>query len=235
MISEVVSLMYNFCNLCLLNFQWILRAHMGEISTCKQVASGVVDSYYVMQHISSAPAEEITITVGYKLKCCATGILWDFSIGLYVLMSSTPLSPFPDPNTLPYLYVGELQNTSVMQGSNLVAFTSQKVVGMRNFRGIYIGFRDRGICGNIHSVALHYYKCPEVGGEKMWFPATAAPNSSTAVLRVSGNCVANSEAEKVRGNFMLCYTNGTAKFYGKCYCSAGYQSLSMVQCSGKKN
>ena len=187
-----------------------------------------------MQHISTAPAEEITITLGYKLKCCAPGILWDFSISLYVLMSSTPLSPFPDPNTSPYLYVGELQNTSVMQGSNLVAFTSQKIVGMRDVSGIYIGFRDRGICGNIYSVAIHYYKCPEVGGEKMWFPAAAAPNSSTAVLRVGGNCVANSEPGKTDDNFMLCYPNGTANFFGRCYCSAGYQNLSMSQCSGKR-
>ena len=196
--------------------------------------SDVVDSYYVMQHIRTAPAEEVTITLGYKLKCCAPSILWDFSIGLYVLMSSTPLSQFPNPNTSPYLYVGELQNTSVMQGNNLVAFTSQKIVGMRNFSGIYIGFRDRGMCGNIHSVAIHYYKCPEVGGEKMWFPATVAPNSSTAVLRVGGNCVANSKSGNADDNFMLCYPNGTAKFFGRCHCSAGYQNSSTSQCRGRK-
>jgi len=102
---------------------------------------------------------------------------------------------------------------------------------MRNFRGIYIGFRDRGICGNIHSVAMHYYKCPQIGGEQMVFPATVAPNSSTSVLRNGGSCIPHSETDKADDNFILCYTNGTAKFFGRCYCSAGYQSLSMSQCN----
>ena len=187
-----------------------------------------------MKYISTTPAEEITITVGYQLKCCAPGIRWDFSIGLYVQLSSTSFSSVPDPNTSPYTYIGELRNTSVMQGNTLVNFTSQKIVSMRNFRGIYIGFRSRGICGNIHSVAMHYYKCPQIGGEQVWFPATAAPDSSTAVLHIGGNCIAHSETDKADEKFMLCYTNGTANFYGRCYCLAGYQSLSVSQCIGKK-
>ena len=230
----IVSLIYRFLAAVFLIFQWLLGAQMGLISVCKVAASDVVDSYYVMKYISTAPAEEITITVGYQLRCCAPDIRWDFSIGMYVLMSSTPLSQFPDPNTSPYMYVGELRNISALQGTERVNFTSQKVVSMRNFRGIYIGFRTRGICGNIHSVAMHYYKCPQIGGEQMVFPATAAPTSSTAVLRIGGKCIAHSETDKTDNNFMLCYTNGTAKFYGRCYCSAGYQSLSVSQCIGKK-
>ena len=185
-------------------------------------------------YIESAPAKEVTVSFTYELKCCDSNIPWNFSIGLYALMSSTSFSSIPNPYTSPYTYIDELRNTSVMPSAKLVAFTSQKIVGMRNFSGIYFGFRDRGICGSIKSVAIHYYRCPRIMGEHVWFPATVAPNSSTTVLRVGGNCVANSERDKAVDNFMLCYTNGTAEFYGRCYCLAGYQNLSMSQCSGKK-
>ena len=112
-----------------------------------------MDSLLVIGYISTAPANEITINVTYKLACCQPGISWQHSIGLYAFMSSRALFVIPNPNTTPYAYVGELRNGSVMQGATKKAFNSYKTIEMKGFRGIYLGFRDREICGAIESIS----------------------------------------------------------------------------------
>ena len=189
-----------------------------------------------MKYIPTQQANEITININYQLTCCCCTPekIFKFSIGLYVFLSSTELSTVPNPITSPYTYVGELRNTSVMQGSTKVPFSSQIIIGMKGFGGLYIAFRDQGICGNIQPLTIHYYKCPNIGGEQMQFIETIAPNTSTAVLTINGNCVAHSEPKTVKNdNFMLCYPNGTANVYGGCHCSAGYYNSSLSQCKGK--
>ena len=139
----------------------------------------------------------------------------------------------PNPNSLSYAYIGELRNTSVMQGTSKMLFSSEKTVGMKGHGGLYIAFRDRGICGSVESVEVYYYTCPLRGGQ-MQFQATVAPNSSTGVLRISGSCTDNSIPEAGEdNNFLLCYSNGTAIVYGKCHCSSGYQNLSLSSCRGR--
>ena len=203
------------------------------MATC-DVSGGIVDSYFVMKYIPTEKATEITININYKLSCCTSQKIFKFSFGLYVFLSSTELFTIPDPNTLPYTYVGELKNTSVLQGATKVPFNSKIIVGMKGFGGLYIAFRDKGICGNIPFLTIHYYKCPDIGGEQMHFPETMAPNTSTAVLSVNGNCVAHSEPKTAnKDNFLLCYQNGTAKVNGGCHCSAGYYNSSLSQCKGK--
>jgi len=211
---------------------WVTDISSSGFGACTPSPSDVVDSLIVMRYISTAPANEIIIKISYHLRCCAPSISWKRSIGLYVFMSSTALSVIPNPNISPYTYVGELRNTSVMQGATTMAFTSHKAIEMMSFRGIYLGFRDRGICGGINSVSIHYYMCPYSSIELMRFPTTAAPNTSKAVVRINGACLANSEPGK-SDNFMLCYANGTAKIHGRCQCLPGYQNVSSSQCTGK--
>ena len=192
-----------------------------------------MDSLLVMVYISTAPANEITVNVTYKLACCETGISWQHSIGLYVLMSSTALSVIPNPTTSPYAYVGELRNTSVMQGNIKLRFISQKTIGTKGYRGIYLGFRDRGIYGGIESVSIHYSMCSDSTTQLlMRIPTAVASNSSTTVVRINGACVAHLGQGK-GANVMLCGADGTAKVQGGCECSAGYQNISSSQCIGK--
>ena len=141
------------------------------MNTCDVSNGGIVDSYFVMKYIPTEKATEITININYKLSCCCCipQRIFKFSFGLYVFMSSTELSTIPDPNTLPYTYVGELRNTSVLQGTTRVSFNSKIIVGMKGFGGLYIAFRDKGICGNIQLLTIHYNKCPNTGGSKCSF------------------------------------------------------------------
>ena len=208
------------------------------LTTCIVTASDVADSYFVMQYIRTVPAEEVTISVQYRLSCCTPAIVFRFSIGLYVYRSPSKLSSYPNPNTVPYTYIGELRNTSVMQGTSRILFNSQKVIGMKGTNGLYVAFRDRGICGTVESIDMHYYDCPQRGGQLVTFDHANAPNSSTAVLRVNGKCAPNSEPENMTGGesffFMLCYPNGTAAVYGGCNCLPGYRNLSLSACTGKR-
>ena len=193
-----------------------------------------MDSLLVIGHIFTAPANEITIDVTYTLRCCDSFVSWQLSIGMYVFMSSTRSSQIPNPNASPYTYVGELRNTSAMLGSTSTRFNSQKTIEMKGYHGIYLGFRDTGICGSIESVSMYYITCSEVTRELIRFPSTIAPNASTALVRISGYCVGHSEPRE-SDNFMLCYANGTSKIQGGCQCLAGYQNLSSSHCSGKPN
>ena len=234
---------------CVLDFLRLILIHLfilqwqvstgtdRPLSACGFAPNDVADSYFVMQYINTAPAEEVTMNIQYKLSCCLPDKVFRFSIGLYVYRSPLKLpSSYPDPNTFPYSYIGEFRNTSVMQGGSKIPFTSQKVVGMKGTNGLYIAFRDRGICGTVDSIDMHYYECPRRGGQLMTFHNANAPNSSMAVLRINGKCTPNSEPENMTGgeNFMLCYPNGTAAVYGGCHCLPGYRNLSLSACTGKR-
>ena len=188
-----------------------------------------------MSYISTSPAKEITIDVKYALRCCTSVKAYKFSIGLYVLRTMSSISSAdPSPMTEPYTYVGELRNTSLLIGNTKTFFNSKMLVDMKNLTGLYVAFRDIGICGNVLSLSWHYYNCPRYAGEHMKFPVTNAPTTSIGVTHVNGNCVANSQPKTIAGdNYMLCYTNGTAKVNGGCECKAGYENTSLSECKGK--
>ena len=194
-----------------------------------------MDSLLVIGYISTAPANEITINVTYKLACCKPGISWQHSIGLYAFMSSRELSVIPNPNTASYAYVGELRNGSVMQGATKKAFHSYKTIEMKGFRGIYLGFRDKGICGAIGSISIQYNMCSDSKVQLlMRSPTAVALNTSTVMVYMNRNCVAHLKPGN-GANAMLCDADGRAKIQGGCQCLAGFQNLSSSQCIGKTN
>ena len=187
-----------------------------------------------MSYISTSPAKEITIDVKYVLRCCTNDKVFKYSIGLYVLRAMGYASTNPSPMTQPYTYVGELRNTSLMIGLTRIYFTSQMRVDMENLTGLYIAFRDTGICGDVLSLSWHYYKCPRYAGEHMEFPVTNAPTTRMEVTRVNGYCVANSQPKTNAGdNYMFCFANGTAKVKGGCECKAGFENTSLSECNRK--
>ena len=122
----------------------------------------------------------------------------------------------------------------MMSGFTDTYFNSQMRVDMKNLSALNIAFRDTGICGKVLSLSWHYYKCPRYAGEHMEFQVTNAPTTRMGVTRVNGSCVANSlEKTNAGDNYMLCYTNGTAKVNGGCQCKAGFENSSLSECTRK--
>ncbi len=106
-------------------------------------------------------------------------------------------------------------------------------LGMQGKSGIYLSFRDIGMCGEIFGVAVTYYKCPLVLGNLIKFQASIAPNSTTAKKLIAGECVANAiPISTAKDNVMSCFADGTATFSGGCHCVKGFQKIGQ-SCSSK--
>ena len=154
------------------------------------------------------------------------------SIGVYVLLGSGEIS---NPSAQSFKYISALKNTSSMNPSSRAQFTSAITIGMEGRTGLFIAFRDQGICGGLDSFQLSYIECPSTAGELMSFPLkTAAPNSTVSVRKVIGTCFPNAVVKiSQAANFMFCYTNGSAKVNGGCHCIAGYENHFFTSCNGE--
>ncbi|XP_065061315.1 ephrin type-A receptor 3-like [Rhopilema esculentum] len=185
-----------------------------------------VDGNVITPFVTTNPARQITLRVTYTLNCCGAKL----SIGVYVFLGSGETST---PSAKSFKYISALKNTSSMTPFSRAQFTSAITIGMEGETGLFIAFRDQGICGSLDSFHLSYIECPSAAGELMSFPPkTPAPNSTVSVLEVLGTCVPNADVQiSQAANYMSCYTNGSAKVNGGCHCIAGYENNFFTSCN----
>ncbi|XP_065060997.1 ephrin type-B receptor 1-B-like [Rhopilema esculentum] len=204
---------------------WKLKTDETGFTAC-ELDNNVVDGYVITPFVITNPAKQITLRITYTLNCCLTKL----SIGVYVLLGSGEISA---PSAESFKYISALKNTTSMNPSSRVQFKSVFTIGMEGRTGLFIAFRDQGICGRLDSFQLSYIECPSSAGEFMSFPPkTPAPNSTVSVLKVIGTCAPNADVQISQAtNYMFCYTNGSTKVNGGCRCIAGYENHSFTSCN----
>ncbi|XP_065061006.1 ephrin type-B receptor 1-B-like isoform X3 [Rhopilema esculentum] len=203
---------------------WNLKADKTGFTAC-ETSNGVIDGNVITPFIITNPAKEITLRVTYTLNCCSSKL----SIGVYVLLGSGETSA---PSALSFKYISALKNTSSMNPLSRAQFTSAITIGMEGRTGLFVAFRDQGICGSLDSFHLSYIECPSSAGELMSFPLrTAAPNSTVSVRKVLGTCFPNAVVQISQAAiYMFCYTNGSTKVNGGCHCKAGFENHFFTSC-----
>ncbi|XP_065061014.1 ephrin type-B receptor 1-like isoform X1 [Rhopilema esculentum] len=208
-------------------YYWRRKPDNTGFFTCA-VNDPSVDGNVIAPFITTNPAKQITLRVTYTLNCCSSKL----SIGVYVLLGSGEISA---PSALSFKYISALKNTSSLNLSSRAQFTSAITIGMEGRTGLFIAFRDQGICGSLDSFHLSYIECPSSAGELMSFPPkTPAPNSTVSVRKVFGTCVPNADVQiSQAANYMLCNANGSTKVNGGCHCKAGYESHFFTRCNGE--
>eukprot|EP00794_Sanderia_malayensis_P015419 gene15419-16992_t len=186
----------------------------------------IADSYITVPYFSTEPAKEIKITLKYQLRDCASfNSHCSLKIGVYVKREDSNLLSSPNPTNTEFTFSGFFTNTSAFPSTpGNTEFSSTIKLGMKGKKGAYLSFRDLGICGAILGLTVSYTICPTISGDLVNFQETSAPNSTVAFEHVYGNCVKDSIAvTSDLNNYMKCYSNGTAQYYGKCHCEAGFE------------
>ena len=205
-------------------FQWSTSG--GKLHSKPQLTR--VDSYHVLLHVATTPANEVAVDVTYVLRCCST----ERKIGFYVLGTSGSISIPPSPMQYSFRHVADITNTSVMRDSGSMKFTTRIYVTVPDTY-LYIAFRSRGFYGTLEDLKLYYFKCPAVVANFVSYPEKIAPTRDSVALVVIGTCVHQSLPNtKPKENVMVCYANGTSETMGGCQCIAGYKNTSFSSCSG---
>eukprot|EP00794_Sanderia_malayensis_P015257 gene15257-16832_t len=198
----------------------------GRIHVCSSEGD-ISDSYVTAPYIATHPAKEIKITLRYYLQDCNLfNSRCSYGIGLYVKRMDSPYSSI-NPRNQQFHFAGFFTNTTSLPAyPAYTKFTSTINVEMEGRKGLYLSFRDRGICGAILGLNVNYTLCPTLSRDLVQFQETPAPNSSVSVEQINGSCVNN--AIPVPSSFdisMNCYSNGTAMFSGKCHCKKGHERI----------
>ena len=103
----------------------------------------------------------------------------------------------------------------------------------RNYESFKLGFQAPFYCGQIKSVSVYHYLCPNKTNALADFSEVPAPSKISSPHTSFGTCTRNAvKKSSSRYLSMNCYYNGTAEVFGGCECESGYTKNKKI-CEGE--